>query len=202
MNGYKFLLIILIIFFMPVISIAAVISNKVYAVSQKTYTPEELKSGKNITVISISDYGAENGENIENGSLMELRIKEYIEPQRGNRNGYLKVVLINHSVPSEGNKIKNDENFNIEGTLRLSTKKDKKEIIESAGSAVVGHILKVPGFSQAVAVSKGLIKPNPDQNRLQSAGTNLYKSTPLKYVEKGTDMTIEEDAVVVIRLKN
>ena len=87
------------------------------------------------------------------------------------------------------------------GTLKLSTPLDKKELAKKAGITIVGQVLKFPGFSQAVAVSKGLIAPNEDQSRLESAGTNLYKSTPLTYSEKGNDLHIEKDSIVVISVK-
>ena len=46
-----------------------------------------------------------------------------------------------------------------------------------------------------------LIKPNPNQNRLQSVGTNVYKSTPLVYTEKGKNIKIDEDSIVLIKIK-
>ena len=49
--------------------------------------------------------------------------------------------------------------------------------------------------------SKGLINPDEDKSRLKTAGENLYESTPLTYAEKGKDFQVEEDGIVVIKLK-
>ena len=78
--------------------------------------------------------------------------------------------------------------------------KDIKEIIESASVSLAGKLLKVPGFTQAFATAKGLIKPNEGQSRLKSAGQNLYESTPLTYIKEGEDLEIEPDSIVVIKV--
>lgn len=197
----KFILTILIIAMFPVAVIAEIVPHKVYAVSHCDVMAESMYEGQNISFQSLDRYFVSETEYVEKDGIITVRLDKYVEPKRGQRNGYLKIKLVEYTIPSENNKIKNVEDMDIYGTLRLSEKKDRKEIAKSAGVAITGHILKVPGFSQAVAVSKGIIKPNPDQNRLQSAGRNLYQSTPLKYSEKGQEINIEKDAIVVLRLK-
>lgn len=195
------LLSVFLIFIFPLISYAEVLPDKVYAVSIDTYDSSELNEGTDIIVQTIDQYSISSIGNMEKNSIITVRVEKYIEPKRGKINGYLKVKLINHSNPIENYKIIDDEHLDIKGTLRLSTKKDKKEIAKAAGTTIVGHVLKIPGFTQAIALSKGLIKPNPEQSRLKSAGTNLYKSTPLTYIEKGNVLNIEKDSVVVLRFR-
>lgn len=193
--------ILLIMFLCPSMALAEVIPHTLYAISHEHLSRNDLNINQNISFQSIDRYEISDFDYVEKNAIVTVKIKEYIEPKRGKRNGYLKVQLMSYTIPSENNRIKDAQDLNIYGTLRLSTKKDKKEIAKSSGVSVAGHILKIPGFSQAVAVSKGLIKPNPEQNRLQSAGTNLYESTPLTLSEYGEDIKIEEDTVVVMRLK-
>lgn len=181
---------------------AEIIPHTVYAISHNNILKDNLCSGNVLTFTALDNYEISETEYIEENAIIKVKIKEHIRPKRGKRNGYLKIQVISYTVPSKDNKEIHAENRNIYGTLRLSTTKDLKDISKKTGIAITGHILKIPGFSQAIAVSKGLISPNEEQNRLQSAGTNLYKSTPLVYAEKGKDISIEEDSIVIIRVKN
>ncbi len=179
---------------------AEVLPRSIYAVSEHNINGKTLKNGDILTFQTIDNYSISDTTKIEKNSIITLKVKKYMTPKRGKRNGYLKAELTSFTLPSEGGiKYSNIGENNC--TLRLSTPKDFKEIAKNTGVTVTGHILKIPGFSQAVAVSKGLLKPNPNQNRLKSAGTNLYESTPLTYTEKGEDLNIEEDSIVLIRIK-
>lgn len=190
-----------IMFFVPIYVQAEIIPHTVYAISHKSVENEELCKNKELTFQSLGRYFISDTEYIEEDAIITVEITEYIKAKRGKRNAYLKVKIKEYTIPSEDNRIKNAERDNIQGTLRLSNESDKTELAKKAGVTVVGHILKVPGFSQAIAVSKGLLSPNPEQNRLQSAGTNLYESTPLTLTKKGNELFIEEDAIVVLRVK-
>ena len=181
---------------------AEILSHKVYAISHKNIVHEQLEKNSSLQFQTLDKYQISDINFIEKNAILTVKVKEHIHPKRGKRDGYLKINIISYTIPSLNNKIIDAFDTEIYGTLKLTTKKDLKEIAKSAGVSVVGHVLKIPGFSQAVAVSKGLIKPNPDQNRLQSAGTNLYQSTPLTYKDKGKDICIEEDSIVVIKVKS
>ena len=179
---------------------AEVIPHSIYAVSQDEISSADLKEGTIIKLKAIDNYSISKDEIIEKNSEIMVRIVQYSQPKRGKRNGYLKVNLISYEIPSKNEKRMPKEE--LIGTLRLSTPKDLKSIAESAGVTVAGHLLKVPGFSQAIAVSKGLLEPNENQSRIKSAGENLYKSTPLVYIEKGKELNIEKDTIVVIKVKS
>ena len=178
---------------------AEVIPHKVYAAATKAIDSRQLNKNSILTFRAIDNYKISDKIIIEKNSDIAVRAKEYINPKRGKRDGYLKVQLISYTIPSKDKYIEISEIY--EGSLRPSNKKDFKEIAEHTGVSVAGHFLKIPGFSQAVAVSKGLINPNQDESRLKSAGKNLYESTPLTYIEKGKDFNIDEDTIVVISFK-
>lgn len=190
------------LFMTPINAFAEIIPYKIYAIAHNDISNDELCANSVLAFQTLDQYYISDIDYIEKDSIITLKIKEKIDAKRGKRNGYLKVELISYTIPS-----KNDEEVmltdkELSGTLKLSTKKDLEGIAKNAGVSLAGHVLKIPGFSQAVAVSKGLIKPNPSQNRLQSAGTNLYESTPLTYAEKGKEIKIEQDSIVVIKLKD
>ena len=136
---------------------------------------------------------------LQKNSSKKIEVKKYNKPKRGKRDGNLKVKVISYEDLINKKTI-DLKDRNILGTLKHSTPKDIKDIIESASVSVAGKLLKVPGFSQAFAAAKGLVKPNEGESRLKSAGHNLYESTPLTYIEEGEDLKIEEDSIVVIKV--
>ena len=178
---------------------AQILPHTIYAVSTDEITSENIKTGEVLNFKALDEYSISETEKVEKNAEITVKVLKYTEPKRGKRNGFLKVRLISYEVPSLNEKKRPNEK--LKGTLKLSTPKDIKSIAKNAGVSVVGHILKVPGFSQALAVSKGLFEPNEDQSRLKSAGQNLYESTPLVYIEKGKDLKIEKDSIVVIKVK-
>lgn len=190
------------IIMMPLFAFAKVLPYKIFVCSLQEIQTNELNQGKYYTFQTIDNYQISKDEYIEDNSSVTIKINQYIKPKRGKRNGYLKITLVQYTIPSEDDKIINLSDKHITGTLRLSNHLDKKELVKKVGITAAGHFLKIPGFTQAVAVSKGILNPNPNQNRLQSAGNNLYETTPLPYTEKGDDLMIEEDAILVISVKN
>lgn len=180
---------------------AEILSHKIYAISHNNIASEQIVPNSILQFQAIEQYLISDIEYVEKNSILNLKVNEYVQPKRGKRDAYLKVELLSYTVPSKNDETVNIENKKLTGTLKLSTPKDVKEIAKSAGVTVAGRILKIPGFSQAIAISKGLIKPNPEQNRLQSAGTNLYESTPLTLAEVGENLCIEQDSIVVIKVK-
>lgn len=179
---------LIVLILVPIFANAEILPQTVYAVTPTHISNANLKENQSIQLYQINKSDCDNQNIYENHEVINITIKEYIKAKRGKRNGYYKIIYKNQ------NDIK-------EGTMRASTPKDFENMAKQAGVAITGHILKVPGFSQVVAVSKGLLKPNENQNRLQSAGNNLYQSTPLTYTEKGTEFNVEEDGVVVLKLR-
>lgn len=175
---------------------ADILPDKIYAAAHYEINKNTKKISPEITLYSYGDYLLNNELSISDGEKITLKLDEYVSPKRGKRNGYYKVTYI-APVP-EGETYKS---FNLKGTLRPSNPKDIKEIAKSAGISAAGYVLKVPGFTQALAAAKGLITPNENESRLKSAGENVYKSTPLTYAEKGEDFKLEPDDLAVIKLK-
>lgn len=191
-----------IVLLLPLYAFSQIIPDKIYACSTQEIDIKTIEEGDLISFHSIGNYELGEENYIEENSIITVKIKKYVSPKRGKRDGYAKISIIQYTIPSLENKVIDLTDKKITGTIKLSNPLDKKELLKNAGVSAAGHFLKIPGFSQAIAVSKGLIKPNPDQNRLQSAGTNLYESTPLTYAERGVDLVIEEDAIVVLTLRN
>lgn len=196
----KKILIILGILFTTALSInAEIIPHTVYGITTNPISYKTLKVNQNISLIAFDDYEINENILINADDTIIVKIKKYIQPKRGKRDGYFEIEYIKSVNEQTGKETK--PLTPIYGKMRISTPKDIHSMAKQAGISVVGHVLKVPGFSQAIAVSKGLIKPNENQTRIKSAGENLYKSTPLTYVETGKNFEIDEDGIVVLKLK-
>ena len=158
---------------------AEIIPNKIYAISSQTINKENIKVDDTITFISLKDCKIIDELEIKEKAEITIKVKEYISPKRGKKDGYLKIKIISYEEIPNTNIHTDLSQRDITGSLKPSTKKDIKEIVESAGVSITGKLLKIPGFSQAFAATKGLIKPNEGESRLKSAGHNLYVNLPL-----------------------
>lgn len=163
---------------------AEILADTIYAVTPEHINNKNIKINQTINLLVFNIEKCSTDICFSEGENIYVRIKRYVKPKRGKRDGYYKI-----------------EYKTMEGKMSASSPKDLQSLAKKAGIVIAGQILKIPGFSQAVAVSKGLIKPNENETRLESAGKNLYESTPLTYVEKGKDFNVEADGIVVLKLK-
>ena len=62
------------------------------------------------------------------------------------------------------------------------------QVGKKAAISVGNHFVK--GVAPAISLAEGMIK-NEDGNRLESGVKNVYKSSPLSYIEKGNDLVLE-----------
>lgn len=197
----KFLLII-VLFLYGITVQAEIIGHKVYAVSENTIKRTALHKTETLRFKATDDYEISNERIIPQNSIITITFEEYVQPKRGKRNGYINGWLYSYTIPSKDNVeiIVKDEK--IAAKIKNATKKDMKEIATNASVSAAGKALKIPVFSQVIAVSKGLINPNENESRIKSAGKNLYESTPLIYVEKGEDIKLKKNSPVLITVKD
>ena len=186
----------------PVRANSEIIPHKIYALPTETIEAAKTEEGNLFTFKVIDESKLTDDTFVEKDSVITIRVKEYIGPKRGKRDGYLKISLESYTIPSDNNKEIDVKDKNISGTLKLKTEIDKKELAEMAGVSAAEYALDATGITQAYYAAKGLIKPNEGQTRLQSAGTNLYNSTGLQYIEKGEDLIIKEDSKVELSVKS
>ena len=144
----------------PVFAYADIIPNKIYASSTKEVEQAQMEEGNVLKFKTIEAYKLTENTSLESDSVLKVRVKEYVGPKRGKRNGYLKVHLESYTIPSEDNKEIDIKEANLEGTVKIADKLDKKAVAEQAGVYAAELALDTPGLSQVYAASKGLIKPN------------------------------------------
>ena len=190
----RLVLLIGIFIFMPLIAIGDVLPQKILAVAQSGIDQNTIKNKQEVVFYSLKDYSLfDDSLIIKKGEKLVFILSNYNNPTIGKRDGSYNVIM-KEPLPTK-------TNYLLSGTIRIATPNDIKGMAGKAGITVAGKILKIPGFSQAVAAAKGVIKPG-EEGRLKTVEKNVFESTPLSYVEKGKDFKIGTDVVVAIKLKN
>lgn len=165
------------------------ISDTIYALTPKAVHKNSLKKGEILELYVVSTGFMSDDVNLYKGDIIKVKITKYRPETRGRKDAYYRIVT------------QDVKGLTMVGSMHVAKDKDFKTIAKSAGVTVAGHILNASFLGQAIAVSKGLIKPNKNESRIQSAGHNLYESTPLRYFSKGNSFEIEQYGVVVLKLK-
>ncbi|MBQ2983935.1 MAG: hypothetical protein IJD57_03980 [Candidatus Gastranaerophilales bacterium] len=73
-----------------------------------------------------------------------------------------------------------------------------KKVIKSTAGAIGNHY--VPGVSQAISFVDGVVT-NEEENRLKSGFVQVYKDSPLSYVEKGEEVEIKKGDIFYLLVK-
>ena len=153
---------------------------------------------KTMNVMAIERMEFKNGIIFENGTVINGQIFDVKQPKRGKRNASFKFKPISYTYNGKTTAI-NDENFI--GKYKEYKELNKAEIAGKAATTAGGMILNVPLFSQGISLIKGMWKNNED-NRLKSGVVQVYKDSPLTYVEEGKDVVIKEDDIFILKFKS
>ena len=187
MKFLKLLCAAFLLMFIPLSSRAEVLPDVVYAVTPEHISAENISVNDEIDLYVIKTGKLSEELGLENGDKIKVTVLSSVKPKKGRRNGYLKIRYTGKEV--------------MFGKLKMSEQKDVKDIVLAAGGTIAGLVFQIPGLHQAAAVSKGIIAPNENQTRIESAGKNLYESTPLKYAETGREFDAPENSIVILILK-
>ncbi len=139
----------------------------------------------------------ENGIKFENGTIIEGNVVEVKQPKRAKRNASFKFHPTSYTFNGRTTTV-TDEDF----IAKYKEKKDlnKGEIALSTATTVGGFFLKIPGLSQGISLVKGMVK-NKEDGRLKSGVVQVYKDSPLSYVEEGKDIFIKKDDIFYLKFK-
>ena len=169
-------------------------SIKVTALNEFTTT----NPTKTMQVIALEHVEFKNGIIFENGTIIKGQILDVKQPKRGKRNASFKFKPTSYTYNGK-TTIVDDENFI--GKYKEYKELNKAEIAGKAATTAGGMILHVPLFSQGISLLKGMWKNNED-NRLKSGVVQVYKDSPLTYVEEGKDINIKEDDIFIFKFKS
>lgn len=155
------------------------------------------KPTETMQVITQEKIEFKNGITFENGTLITGTIIDVKQPKRGKLDASFKFKPTTYTYNGKTEQI-NDENFI--GKYKEYKELNKAEMATKAATSAGGIILQVPFFSQGISLLKGMWK-NQESNRLKSGVVQVYKDSPLTYVEEGKDIEIKEDDIFILKFK-
>lgn len=169
-------------------------SVKVTALSEfnSLFPTDQMK----VVVVERAEF--KNGLIFEDGTILKGEIFDVKQPKRAKRNATFKFRPITYTYNGKVQKI-NDPEF----VAKYAPYKelDKGAIATSAATTAGGMIFHIPLLSEGVSLVKGMWK-NPEDNRLKSGVVQVYKDSPLSYIEEGKDVVITKDTLFVLKFKS
>lgn len=185
---------IIIVFSLLTMPAYAAKSVKVQAVTEFN----SLRPATTMKVVTMERAEFKNGLVFEDGTLINGEIFDVKQPKRGKLNASFKFKPTSYTYLGKTQKIEDPE---FVAKYKEYKEIDKVKIATSAATTAGGMLLKVPFLSQGVSFAKGMWK-NPENNRLKSGVVQIYKDSPLSYIEEGKDIEIKEDTVFVLKFKS
>ena len=122
--------------------------------------------------------------------VIHCNVVKTTSPKRGKRAAGFVVQPISYTTEGQTNSIY--ESYYGKYASKVISKEelkniDKVKVGKKAAMTVGGHFVK--GLAPAVTLAEGMIK-NEEGNRIESGVKNVYKSSPLSYVEKGQEINL------------
>ncbi len=139
----------------------------------------------------------------EQGEFLYGNVVKVVDGQRGKRQGYF-VFNPTYLIDEKGAaKALNDRTLMVKVSFyKPFDKESAKKLAENGATTAAGLILNVPMLSQGVSFIKGATHPSEDQGRVSSGLKQVYKDSPLSYVEKGEPLILEKGQEVKLTFKN
>lgn len=157
-----------------------------------------LKPVSTMKVITLERAEFKNGMVFEEGTVLTGNIFDVKQPKRAKLNASFKFKPTTYLYNGRTGKIE-DPNF----VAKYAEYKplDKAGIATSAATTAGGFIFHVPLLSEGVSMVKGMWK-NSENNRLKSGVVQVYKDSPLSYIEEGKDIVINKDTMFILKFKS
>lgn len=137
------------------------------------------------------------------GEYLYGNVVKVVDGQRGKRQGYFEFNPT-HLVDAQGNaKTLTDKTLIVKVSFyKPFDKEAAKKLAENGATTAAGIILNVPMLSQGVSFIKGATHPTEEEGRVSSGLKQVYKDSPLSYVEKGEPLILEKGQEVKLNFKN
>lgn len=169
-------------------------SNKVLVESLENFSFESKENTVKLKVIQENVF--ENGIKFEKDSIITAKVAKIVDPKRGKRNGYLIVDPVSYTLPSLKAEKKITDKYWFANVLGYKPF-DIKNAAFDAGLFAAGMFVK--GIGQIYYFGKGIINPEDGENRLKSGVKNVYKNSPLAYIEEGQEVNISTGDILLLK---
>jgi len=136
-----------------------------------------------------------DGTFLETGTIISGHVVRVKPPKRLKRNGYFEFVPDTFSYDGETQIIeKSDMIAKVVGYKPI----DPKELAFSAVKTAAGFAVK--GATQGISFVEGVAQAE-NGDRLKSGFINVYKDSPLSYLEVGSELNVNVGDILILKLK-
>lgn len=182
-----------------VIMLLSLPANAAQKIKVSALTPfNSVNPTSKMKVITLERVEFNNGIVFEDGTVVTGDVIDVKQPKRGKLNASFKFKPTSYLYNGKRHVI-NDPNF-IAKYIEYK-ELDKLGVATSAATTAGGIIFHIPLLSEGVSLVKGMWK-NQEDNRLKSGVVQVYKDSPLSYVEEGKDVVIEENTMFILKFKS
>jgi len=169
--------------------ISANAADKIHVFANSEFNTASPSKSIDVTVVESSLLGLNL---LRADDILHCNIIKVITPKRGKRTASFAVCPVSYT--SGGNtKIIKGKFYGKYASKILSKEEikniDAKKVGKKAALTVGNHF--VMGVAPAFSMAEGMIK-NEEGNRLESGIKQVYKDSPLSYVEKGEELVLEQ----------
>ena len=163
-------------------------SDKVHVSILEEFNTANPASSIDVVVLEDTAIGSNM---LKENDVLHCKITKVTDPKRGKRSASFSVYPVSYTSNGEVNKI--NGSFYGKYTSKIVSEKikniDPKKVGTKAAKTVGNHFIK--GVAPAISLAEGMIK-NEDGNRIESGVKQVYKDSPLSFVEKGEELDLKE----------
>ncbi len=142
----------------------------------------------------LEDLAIDDNVVFSEGTVVDGKVVDVTDPKRLKRDATFTFVPLSYVD-------KNGKTIDVKGyyPAKYTTKLNKGELAKNVGLGVGNFFVK--GLSLGYSAVEGAVK-NEKDNRFKSSVTEVYKDSPLSYVEKGTELVIEKNQMFYLNFKS
>ena len=142
----------------------------------------------------LEDLAIDDNVVFSEGTVVDGKVVDVTDPKRLKRDATFTFVPLSYVD-------KNGKTIDVKGyyPAKYTTKISKGELAKNVGLGVGNFFVK--GLSLGYSAVEGAVK-NEQDNRFKSSVTEVYKDSPLSYVEKGTELVIEKNQMFYLNFKS
>lgn len=161
--------------------------------SVQNFSTENPSPTYSVRVLDREEF--KNGKVLEPGTVISGQVVKVQNAQRGKRNGYFEFLP---SSATYNGETKTAQNPIVIAKVVGYSPMEPKDLALKAVKSAAGFAVK--GASQGIAFVEGVAEAQ-DGNRLKSGIVNVYKDSPLSFIEVGSELNIKDGDILLLKLK-
>ena len=178
-------------FFILLVASATMVNAASYNVRVVAMDKFSTNAPSKVIAVKVLEAAQVGNYSLRPNDTLYCDVVKVTDPKRGKRAATFSVHPDYYLTGDETVKI--TEPFNGKYASKIISKDELKnvdplQVGKKAAVTVGNHFVK--GLAPAVTLAEGMIE-NEEGNRIESGVKNVYKNSPLSYVEKGQELVIE-----------